>query len=161
MPAPERIISSHYDYGKVFQFFDQKEGKELYGNRFAILHGILPVPDENATSADGSVMSLGRRVTSSYAEITLVHKSLFSGGREITWKYGKLVPEDGSIISTHGILASMYGDMNKKPIFIVPAYAEVRFPYKRTTSLPGIWLKSYAAKTSTYSKTKRNCAKLS
>lgn len=32
-PAPERIISSHYDYGKVFQFIDQK-GKELYGSRF-------------------------------------------------------------------------------------------------------------------------------
>ncbi|GAA4795533.1 ATPase [Olivibacter ginsenosidimutans] len=34
-PVPERIISSHYDYGKVFQFIDQK-GKELYGSRFAL-----------------------------------------------------------------------------------------------------------------------------
>ncbi|RZF61733.1 AAA family ATPase [Sphingobacterium corticibacterium] len=34
-PAPERIISSHYDYSKVFQFIDRK-GKELYGNRFAV-----------------------------------------------------------------------------------------------------------------------------
>jgi len=77
----------------------------------------------------------------SYAEITLVYRNLFSVGKEITWKYGKLVPEGGSIIPTHGILASPYGDMNKKPIFIVPAYTEIGLPYKGTASLPGISLK--------------------
>ena len=153
-------------------------------------------PDGSIASADGSVLSLGRRVTSSsveivslpylmklpaiffasaygmiiplpktnalsYAEITLLYRNLFSAGKEITWKYGKLVPEDGSIISTHGILASPYWDMNKKPIFIVPVYAEVRSLYKRTASLPGASFKSCAAKTSTYSKTKRNFIKTS
>src|SRR5690606_39206081 len=51
--------------------------------------------------------------------------------------------------------------MNKKPIFIVPAYAEIRFPYKRTVTphersipLPGILTKSYAVKTWAYGKTK-------
>ncbi|WP_222867778.1 hypothetical protein [Sphingobacterium phlebotomi] len=44
--------------------------------------------------------------------------------------------------------------MNKKPIFIVPAYAEVRFPYKRTVSLSGASFKSCAAKTSADGKIK-------
>ena len=92
MPAPERIISSHYDYGKVFQFFDQKEDKELYGNRFAILHGILPVPDENATSADGSVMSLGRRVTSSSAEIISLPYLMKLPAIFFASSYGMIIP---------------------------------------------------------------------
>lgn len=35
IPTPEKIISSHYDYTKVFQFIDQK-GKEIYGRRFRL-----------------------------------------------------------------------------------------------------------------------------
>lgn len=34
-PAPERIISNHYDYGKVFQFIETK-GKEVYGAKFQL-----------------------------------------------------------------------------------------------------------------------------
>ncbi|MBD1425148.1 hypothetical protein [Sphingobacterium arenae] len=135
-------------------------------------------------AADGSVMSLGRRVMSSsaeivllpylmklpaiffassygmiiplpktnvlsYAEITLVHKSLFSAGKKITWKDTKLVMEGNSIISAHGILVSLHGVMKKKPILIVLAYAGIRSPYKRAVSLPGTLFKSYAATTST------------
>jgi len=37
-PASERIISSHYDYRKVFQYIDSK-GKELYGSRFVLCAG--------------------------------------------------------------------------------------------------------------------------
>src|SRR5690606_13034196 len=104
-------------------------------------------------SAYGMIIPLPKTNALSYAEITLVYRNLFSAGKEITWKYGKLVPEDGSIISTHGISASPHGDMNKKPIFIVPADAEVRSPYKRAASLPGASFKSCAAKTSAHGKT--------
>ncbi|WP_187444141.1 hypothetical protein [Sphingobacterium phlebotomi] len=45
--------------------------------------------------------------------------------------------EGNSITSAHGSAASPHGDMNKMVIFTVSAYAEIRFPYKRTASLPG------------------------
>ena len=126
-----------------------------------LLPNLMKLPDIFFASAYGMIIPLPKTNALSYAEITLVYRNLFSAGKEITWKYGKLVPEEGSIISTHGILASPYGDMNKKPIFIVPAYAEIDLPYKRTISLPNASCKSCAAKTSTYSKTKRNFIKTS